>query len=258
MTNELIDEDESDSPPLLLEGVRKAFGTGEASVEALRGVSLRVHEGELVAIMGASGSGKSTLLHAAAGLTEIDGGSVQIAGQDISTLSDGALTRFRRSHIGIVFQSFNLIPSLSAEANVRLPSLDKVIAGERVPALLDEFGLSGRRAHKPSAMSGGEQQRVAIARALINDPAVLFADEPTGSLDSQTGQRICELLRNLCDRQRRTILMVTHEPQVAMWADRIAVMRDGQLLTEFRPGPDRDAKAVADTYQSVLDEGGVL
>lgn len=239
-------------PPLQVVDVVKTFPQGAHSVTALREVNLTVQSGEFVAIMGASGSGKSTLLHAMAGLTDLDGGAVLVDGQDLAKLSDAALTRFRGRQIGLVFQAFNLIPSLSAEENIRLPAPSTKNLQKQVDDLLDRLGMSGRKSHKPGALSGGEQQRIAIARALICNPAIVLADEPTGSLDSISGQEVCQLLRDLCDEQSRTIVMVTHEPHVAMWADRVIVLKDGANLAEFSPSGERDPQEIAVTYQRLL------
>lgn len=244
-------------PPVLADRVTKRFRQGDSKVEAIREVSLRIDPGEFVAIMGASGSGKSTLLHAMAGLTRPDEGRVEIDGTDLAGLSDAKLTAFRRRRIGIVFQAFNLIPTLTAEDNVALPLLTEGrdrLAAERVGPLLDRLGLTARRKHRPDALSGGEQQRVAIARSLVMDPALILADEPTGSLDSVSGEGICRLLRELCDEQRRTIVAVTHEPGVAIWAGRAVVMKDGRILAEFRTGDFRDAQALAAHYQEVVTD----
>ena len=238
--------------PLEIQAVVKHFRAGTTLIHALNGVNLRVAAGEFVAIMGASGSGKSTLLHAMAGLTDVDSGSVRVEGQDLAELSDARLTRFRRRRIGLVFQAFNLIPSLTAEDNIRLPADAGAGLAARIDGLLDRLELKARRGHKPDALSGGEQQRVAIARALVADPAILLADEPTGSLDSVSGQNICRLLRELCSEQRRTIVMVTHEPAVAMWADRVVVLKDGRDLPGFALGGERDPQAVSSGYQRVL------
>jgi len=245
--------------PVRLEGVTKRFRQGETVVEAIRDVSLLIAAGEFVAVMGASGSGKSTLLHVMAGLAPPDEGRVLIDGADLSSMSDGELTRFRRRKIGLVFQAFNLIPSLTADDNITLPILagghnDR--SGARVQRLLDRLGLVPRRHHRPDALSGGEQQRVAIARALVNDPALVLADEPTGSLDSVSGQQICRLLRELCEAERRTIVVVTHEPAVAAWAQRVVVMKDGCILTQFGTGEFKDAQTLAAHYQDVVNVAG--
>ena len=243
---------ETRARPLEIRSVVKHFRAGSTIIHALNGANLAVAAGEFVAIMGASGSGKSTLLHAMAGLTDVDSGCVRVEGQDLAELSDARLTRFRRRRIGLVFQAFNLIPSLTAEDNVRLPADASAGLDERIEALLDRLELKARRGHKPDALSGGEQQRVAIARALIADPAILLADEPTGSLDSVSGQNICRLLRDLCSEQRRTIVMVTHEPAVAMWADRVVVLKDGRDLPGFSLGGAREPQAVSAGYQQAL------
>lgn len=247
----------SDSSPNLLqvENLTKRFRQGNTTVEALKNFSLSVQREEFVAVMGASGSGKSTLLHAIAGLTRPDEGEIVIDGQNLSAMSDYQLTLFRRRHLGLVFQAFNLIPTLSAYDNVLLPMLadkrGKQGDGPTV-ALLDRLGLTQRRHHRPDALSGGEQQRVAIARAMVSDPSIILADEPTGSLDSVTGQSICKVLRQLCEDQGRTIVVVTHEPAVAIWAQRIVVMKDGQMLTEFSTDQFRDLHELAAHYQDIV------
>lgn len=235
--------------PLKVEGVRKCFRQGDRTIAALDGVDFEVASGEFVAVMGASGSGKSTLLHAMAGLTDVDGGRILVEGQDLAALGDAALTGFRRRRIGIVFQAFNLIPVLSAEENVRLPAMSADGLDARVDALLTQLGMADRRSHKPHALSGGEQQRTAIARALIGDPVILLLDEPTGSLDSVAGQELCRTLRTLCDGQGRTIVMVTHEASVAMWADRVVTLRDGKVVDAFSTKDCDDALALAHRYR---------
>lgn len=241
------------TPVLHVRSVVKIFHQGAVNIHALDGAELTVHAGEFVAIMGASGSGKSTLLHAIAGLTRLDSGTVILNGQDLADLSDARLTGFRRRHIGLVFQAFNLVPVLNAEDNVRLPAEPHPGLNAQVDELFARLEISARRTHKPDALSGGEQQRVAIARALITDPDLLLADEPTGSVDSIAGQEICRLLRNLCDEQRRTIIVVTHEPTVAMWADRAVVLKDGRNQAEFtiaRQNPEAVAAAYHHAVQT--------
>ena len=216
--------------------ITRRYGEGSTAVDALRGVSLDVEAGQLVAVMGPSGSGKSTLMHILAGLDKPSSGTVTIAGQEITTLPDAKLTRLRRKHIGFVFQFFNLLPMLTAEENVVLPLS---IASEKPEArwleeLLDSTGLTDRRTHRPSELSGGQQQRVAIARALISRPTILFADEPTGNLDSKTGGEILELLRHSVTTYGQTTVMVTHEARAAAIADRILFLADGLIVQELQ------------------------
>jgi putative ABC transport system ATP-binding protein len=212
--------------------LKRVYGEGETAVEALRGVDIEVRSGELVAVMGPSGSGKSTLMHILAGLDKPTSGTVMIAGADITRLDDSQLTRLRRKHIGFVFQFFNLLPMLNAEENVVLPLS---IAGEKpdkawLDALLAQMGLADRRDHRPAELSGGQQQRVAIARSLVTRPTILFADEPTGNLDSRTGGEILELMRTSTDEYGQTTVMVTHEARAASIADRILFLADGQIV----------------------------
>ena len=217
------------------EDVTRRYGEGGVAVDALRGVSLAIGDGELVAVMGPSGSGKSTLLHILAGLDLPTSGEVLIGGAALSGLSDRELTLLRRRAIGFVFQFFNLLPMLTAEENVLLPLK---LAGESpdrgwVDEVIEKVGLTDRRMHRPAELSGGQTQRVAIARALVTRPTIVFADEPTGNLDSRSGSEILELLRASSEEYGQTILTVTHEPRVSAVADRILLLADGLIVEEL-------------------------
>jgi putative ABC transport system ATP-binding protein len=217
------------------EDVTRRYGEGDTAVDALRGVSLEVLEGQMIAVMGPSGSGKSTLMHIMAGLDRPTTGDVQIGGTTISTLGDTDLTKLRRRHIGFVFQFFNLLPMLTAEENITLPLS---IAGEKPDAewfktLIDKVGLADRLTHRPAELSGGQQQRVAIARALASRPTVVFADEPTGNLDSATSGEILVLMRESVDELGQTTVMVTHDPRAAAIADRILFLDDGLIVRDL-------------------------
>ncbi len=219
----------------------RRYGDGESAVDALRGVSLEVPAGQFTAVMGPSGSGKSTLMHLLAGLDRPTAGSVHVGGEEISAMADRRLTKLRRRHIGFVFQSFNLLPTLTAEENVTLPlaiARGKPSAAE-VDALLARVGLTDRRHHKPAELSGGQQQRVAIARALVAEPTVLFADEPTGNLDSAAGAAVLELLRDAVALDGQTTVMVTHDPRAAAAADRVVFLADGRIVGDL-DGPTED------------------
>jgi putative ABC transport system ATP-binding protein len=242
--------------PLVVDNVIKRFRQGDRDVSALAGVSLDVAEGAFLAVMGASGSGKSTLLHLMAGLATPDSGRVVIRGENLAEMNDRQLTLFRRHHIGLVFQSFNLIPTLTAEENVALPLLldgkSESDVRPKVREMMESLGLTSRLTHRPDAMSGGEQQRVAIARALVTDPAVLLADEPTGNLDSANSKSVCELLRDLSSLHSKTIVMVTHEPTVAAYAQEVAVIKDGKMVERFATQETNGGQGLALRYQECL------
>ena len=212
----------------------RRYGEGDSAVEAVGGVSLDVPAGQFTAIMGPSGSGKSTLMHLLAGLDRPTEGTVEIGGQDITTMGDKKLTLLRRKHIGFVFQAFNLVPTLTAEENVTLPL---AIAGKKinrswVDAVMERVGLDDRRSHRPAEMSGGQQQRVAVARALVAEPTVLFADEPTGNLDSRTSAEVLGLLRDAVTAYGQTTVMVTHDAHAAAVADRVLFIADGRMVSD--------------------------
>jgi len=232
--------------------ITRRYGEGATAVDALRGVSLDVKGGQLVAVMGPSGSGKSTLMHILAGLDKPTTGTVSIAGTEITGLNDAHMTRLRRTHIGFVFQFFNLLPMLTAEENVLLPLS---IAGEKpdqawLDELLGKTGLNERGSHRPSELSGGQQQRVAIARALVTRPTILFADEPTGNLDSKTGGEILALMRDSVDTYGQTTVMVTHEARCASIADRILFLADGLIVQELRDTTPGDVLEVMSQLHS--------
>jgi putative ABC transport system ATP-binding protein len=234
---------ESNGSVVAAHEVTRRFGEGDTAVEALRGVSLDVAGGKLTAVMGPSGSGKSTLMHLLAGLDQPTSGEIYIAGQKINELGDNALTKLRREHIGFLFQFFNLLPMLTAEENVMLPL---TIAGKKpdeqwFEGLLAKTGLTDRRSHRPSELSGGQQQRVAIARALVSKPTVVFADEPTGNLDSKTSGEILELMRDSVDSFGQTTVMVTHDARAAAIADRILFLDDGEIVRDL---PRSDTRTV--------------
>ncbi|WP_049563550.1 ABC transporter ATP-binding protein [Nonomuraea sp. SBT364] len=227
-----------------LRSVRKTYGTGSAAVTALANLSIGFATGSFTAVMGPSGSGKSTLLQCAAGLDRPDSGQVILTGVDLATLDEQRLTVLRRERISFVFQAFNLITALTAAQNVGLPLLlaGRKPADEQVRRALAEVGLAERSSHRPAELSGGQQQRVAIARALITQPAVLFADEPTGALDTRSAKEVLELVRAMVDRHDRTVIMVTHDPVAASYADSVVFLTDGQVVDSLqRPTADRVA-----------------
>ena len=240
------------APVVAAKEVTRRYGEGDMAVDALRGISLEVEGGKLTAVMGPSGSGKSTLMHILAGLDTPTSGDVSIAGTSIGTLNDTQLTKLRREHIGFVFQFFNLLPMLNAEENVSLPL---AIAGETPDKqwfedLLRKMGLADRRSHRPSELSGGQQQRVAIARALVSRPTVVFADEPTGNLDSKTSGEILELMRDSVDSLGQTTVMVTHDSRAAAIADRILFLADGLIVRDVAGAKAGDVIAAMEELSS--------
>jgi putative ABC transport system ATP-binding protein len=228
----------------------RVYGEGETAVHALRGVSVSFPAGQFAAIMGPSGSGKSTLMHLLAGLDRPTSGSVVVDGEEIASLDDKGRTRLRRDRLGFVFQAFNLVPVLTAEENILLPL---TLAGRKVDrewldTLIDAVGLRDRLTHRPAELSGGQQQRVAVARALVHRPAVVFADEPTGNLDSKSSEEVLGLLRHAVDDFGQTVVMVTHDATAAAHADRIVVLRDGEIVHD---GPAEDTEGVLDLMKAV-------
>ncbi|WP_242585125.1 ABC transporter ATP-binding protein [Streptomyces sp. MST-110588] len=230
-----------------LSAVTKIHGRGRSAVTALDEVSVELPYGTFTAVMGPSGSGKSTFLHCASGLERPDRGIVEIGGRELAGLSETALTKLRRERVGFVFQGFNLLPALTAEQNITLPVR---LAGRRMRLdrpwldhLIDRTGLADRRGHRPGELSGGQQQRVAIARALVTRPEVVFADEPTGALDTTSGRRVLELLRGLVDEMGQTVLMVTHDPVAASYADAVLLLADGRIIQAL---PRSSAEVIAE------------
>jgi putative ABC transport system ATP-binding protein len=242
--------DPPSAPVVDASGLVRCYGAGDTAVRALRGVDLGIAGGRLTAVMGPSGSGKSTLMHILAGLDRPDEGSVHIAGHDITQLSDNDLTRLRREHIGFIFQFFNLLPMLTAQENVVLPLSLAGVKPDRewVRELTEKVGLSDRLTHRPSELSGGQQQRVAIARALVSRPTIMFADEPTGNLDSRTGGEILTLLREMVTGFGQTTVMVTHDAHAAAIADRVLFLADGEIVRDLGPS---SAHEILDTLEQV-------
>ena len=219
-----------------LQGVSKIYGSGDAQVRALDDVSVGFGAGEFTAIMGPSGSGKSTMMHILAGLDAPTSGRVFVEDTDITALKDTALTKLRRDRIGFVFQSFNLVPTLDARANILLPMrlAGKAPEKEWFDLIINSLGIANRLSHRPSEMSGGQQQRVAVARALMSRPAVIVADEPTGNLDSHSTDEVMDLLRRAVDELRQSVIMATHDTATAAYADRVLVCRDGRIVSDLR------------------------
>jgi putative ABC transport system ATP-binding protein len=239
-------------PVVTAEEIKRRYGEGETAVDALRGVSLEIEQTQLTAIMGPSGSGKSTLMHILAGLDRPTSGSVSLDGTRIDRLGDDELTKLRREHVGFVFQFFNLLPMLTADENITLPIS---IAGEKrddrwIDELIGRVGLSDRRRHRPAELSGGQQQRVAIARALVTKPTVVFADEPTGNLDTQAGREILGILREAVEQYGQTTVMVTHDPNAAAIADRIFFLVDGCIVRQLPRSSAHDILEALDTLEA--------
>jgi putative ABC transport system ATP-binding protein len=230
------------APAARVANLTKTYGTGQALVRALDDVTLDLADAEFTAVMGPSGSGKSTLMHCCAALDTADSGSVHIGDDELTSMKDKELTLLRRDQIGFIFQSFNLVPTMTAEENILLPL---AIAGRKPDAdwfrtVIDTVDLEDRLRHKPKELSGGQQQRVAVARALVSRPRIVFADEPTGNLDSHSGAEVLTLLRRSVDDYGQTIVMVTHDPVAAAYADRVVFLADGRIVDELRD-PDRDS-----------------
>jgi putative ABC transport system ATP-binding protein len=249
MTDEALGQQSRDDNVVVsATDLTRRYGEGDTAVEALRGCSIEVRRGELTAVMGPSGSGKSTLMHILAGLDRPTTGMVEIEGQNVTKLGDNELTKLRREHIGFIFQFFNLLPMLTAEENIRLPlelaggKIDKVWLDD----VIKRTGLDDRRTHRPSELSGGQQQRVAIARALASRPTVIFADEPTGNLDSATSGEILDLLHEMVAEFRQTIVMVTHDARAASIADRILFLADGCIVRELKGADQGEIVAAMD------------
>lgn len=233
---------ETENPVVVATELSKVYGSGEAAVHALRNVDLEIGGAQFTAIMGPSGSGKSTLMHCLAGLDTATSGSIMLEDHQLTSMNERQLTRLRRESIGFIFQSFNLVPTLTAQENITLPAdiAGKKIDPERLKTVVDAVGLTDRLTHRPAELSGGQQQRVACARALVTEPAVVFADEPTGNLDSVSTDQVLRFLRQAVDRFHQTVVMVTHEPEAAAWADRVIFLRDGRIAGELSQ-PTRDS-----------------
>jgi putative ABC transport system ATP-binding protein len=252
---------DGDGPPALLvaEHVRKVYRTGEIQVEALADLHLTVQQGEMVAVMGPSGSGKTTLLNCLSGLDDIDGGRVLVAGRDLFAMSDAARTTHRATSMGFVFQAFNLIPVFTAAENVELPLLLGGVgaraARRQAVEMLERVGLGRRTGHRPNELSGGEQQRVTVARALAPRPAIVWADEPTGNLDSQAAAQVVGLLHELNRTDGQTIVLVTHDPAIGASASRLIRMQDGRLVEDQRLHPAADPRTDAHRRSAVRVEG---
>jgi ABC-type lipoprotein export system ATPase subunit len=247
-----------DTPMVIGQNLHKSFQLGDQWVHALRGVSLRIPRGQFIGIMGPSGSGKSTLLYMLGGLDRPTDGEILVASERIDGMDGEDLAHFRRDTIGFIFQAFHLVPTLNALENVALPGIfagmPRDLREKRALRLLEALGMGERVDHRPSQLSGGQQQRVAIARALFNNPPIIMADEPTGALDSKTGQTVMEMLRYLCTRRGKTIIVVTHDSNVASYADRMLHLRDGQIVDDVLQAPNDNNRRLVKPENEHEDE----
>lgn len=244
------------SPVISVSHLKRSFKSGSGSITVLKDISLTVNRGEFVAVMGASGSGKSTLLNVLGGLLAPDSGTVTVDGMDLGSMSDASLTVYRRDRVGFIFQMFNLVGTLNVEENILLPSLagGRKVAPAALDAMIEKVGLSHRRHAMPDTLSGGEQQRVAIARALVSGPALVLADEPTGNLDSENTRLMGDLFRDLHRAQGCAFVLVTHAPDVAMWADRVIVLKDGSIVDDRSTAEFAGPAELSSFYERTLND----
>ena len=244
------------SPVISVTRLKRSFKSGSEDIAVLKDISLTVNQGEFVAVMGASGSGKSTLLNVLGGLLPPDSGTVTVDGLDLGSMSDAALTVYRRDRVGFIFQMFNLVGTLNVEENILLPSLagGKKVASSTLDTMIEKVGLSHRRRAMPDTLSGGEQQRVAIARALVSGPALVLADEPTGNLDSENTRLMGDLFRDLHRTQGCAFVLVTHAPDVAMWADRVIVLKDGRIVDDRPTAEFAGPVELSSFYERTLND----
>ena len=244
------------SPVISVSHLKRGFKSGSGSITVLKDISLTVNRGEFVAVMGASGSGKSTLLNVLGGLLAPDSGTVTVDGMDLGSMSDASLTVYRRDRVGFIFQMFNLVGTLNVEENILLPSLagGRRVAPAALDAMIEKVGLSHRRHAMPDTLSGGEQPRVAIARALVSGPALVLADEPTGNLDSENTRLMGDLFRDLHRAQGCAFVLVTHAPDVAMWADRVVVLKDGSIVDDRSTAEFAGPAELSSFYERTLND----
>ena len=244
------------SPVISVSHLKRSFKSGSGNITVLKDISLTVNRGEFVAVMGASGSGKSTLLNVLGGLLAPDSGTVTVDGMDLGSMSDASLTVYRRDRVGFIFQMFNLVGTLNVEENILLPSLagGRKVASAALDAMIEKVGLSHRRHAMPDTLSGGEQQRVAIARALVSGPALVLADEPTGNLDSENTRLMGDLFRDLHRAQGCAFVLVTHAPDVAMWADRVVVLKDGSIVDDRSTAEFAGPAELSSFYERTLND----